>query len=112
MLAEIDRQRKEGGENETLTGLPVEVHLEWRSCGCRDHPGIAAVSKEWPLAGRTPTELCGQRSIRFRLENPAEIRALSEAVSRSAAVLDRGEIYTCFIRPLLEPRREGLLARR
>jgi hypothetical protein len=112
MLAEIDRQRKEGDANETLTGLPVEVYLEWRSCGCRDHPEIAAVSKEWPLAGRTPMQMCGQRSLRFRLEDPADIRALSEAASRSAAVLDRGEIYTCFIRPLLEPRREGPLARR
>jgi len=112
LLEELDHQRKQGGHNETLSGLPVEVHLEWRSCGCRNHPEIVSVSREWPLAGEKPAERCGRGSARFRLEDPAEIRLLSEAIARSAAVLDRGEIYTCFMRPILELRAESPMARR
>jgi len=112
LLEEIDGQRKNGGHNETLSGLPVEVHLEWRSCGCRNHPEIVNVSKEWPLEGVKPAERCGRTLTRFRLEDPAEIRLLSDAIARSAAVLDRGEIYTCFMRPILELRPESPLARK
>lgn len=112
LLGEIDQQRRLADQSRLPTDFPVEVYLEFRSCGCRDHPEIAKVSKEWPLSGVKPAERCGGNSARFRLEDPAEIRALSEAIARSAAVLDRGEIYTCFMRPLLEPPKEGALARR
>lgn len=101
MLGEIDARRRQGDGCEPLN-LPVEVYLEWRSCGCRNHPEIVAVSKSWPLSGARPSAVCGKGSTRIRLEDPAEIRALSDALFRSAAVLDGGEIYTCFMRPLME----------
>jgi hypothetical protein len=112
LLLEIDEHRRRPGPTDTLAGMPVEVYLEFRSCGCRDHPEIAKVSKEWPLAGEKPEERTGRRIARFRLEDPREIRVLAEAISRSASVLDRGEIYTCFMRPLMELPKEGALARR
>jgi hypothetical protein len=112
LLEEIQDQRRHGEPMESLTSFAVEVHLEWRSCGCRNHPEIVNVSKEWPLSGARPAERCGQGKIRFRLEDPTEIRRLAEAVANSAAVLDRGEIYTCFLRPLLERRTEIPLALR
>ena len=83
-----------------------------KSCGCRNHPEIVNISKEWPLPGEKPADRCARSSARFRLEDPAEIQVLSEAIARSAAVLDRGEIYTCFMRPVLEPPTERILARR
>jgi hypothetical protein len=112
LLQEIDQQRRQVEQSQTLTSFPVEVYLEFRSCGCRNHPEIVNVSKEWPLAGLKPSERCGRESARFRLEDPAEIRKLSEAIVRSAAVLDGEEIYTCFMRPLLESPKEATLARR
>jgi len=111
MLRDVDEIRNEGA-GEALTGLPVEVYLEFRSCGCRNHPDIARASREWPLAGEKPKERCCGLSTRFRLEDPSDIRTLSEAIARSAAVLDRGEIYTCFMRPLLDPPKDRMLARR
>jgi hypothetical protein len=112
LLHELQQQRKCGEQNETLTGIPMEVYLEWRSCGCRNHPEIVNVSKEWPLGGARPAERCGRQSAQFRLEDPSDIRMLSEAIAQSAAVLDREEIYTCFMRPLLEPVKERALALR
>jgi len=111
MLDEVHRRRTQGGDA-TLTGLPMEVYLQFRSCGCRDHPEIAKVSREWPVAGTKPSELCGKGAVRFRLENEAEIQSLAQALEKSAAVLDRGEIYTCFMRPLVDPKPFGPLARR
>ena len=112
LLEKLDEHRRRQNQSEVLTGLPVEVYLEWRSCGCRNHPEIVKVSKEWPLSGEKPGERCGRGSTRFRLDDPVEIRKLSEAISRSAAVLDGEEIYTCFMRPLLDPPKERLLTRR
>jgi hypothetical protein len=114
LLGDIFRQRYQGEDGEVLSDLPVEVHVEFRSCGCRNHPDIVRVSKEWPLPGRKPSEICGRGSARLLLEDPAQIRALGEAISRSAAVLDGEEIYTVFMRPLLDlsPRAAGPLARR
>jgi hypothetical protein len=112
LLEEIDQERRHGPQSETITGIPVEVYLEWKSCGCRNHPEIVDVSKEWPLPGERPAERCKRGTASFRLEDQAEIRLLSDALTRSAAVLDRGEIYTCFLRPILELRSENLLARR
>ena len=112
LLLEVDQQRRHGGQTETLAGMPVEVYLEFKSCGCRDHPEIAKVSKEWPLSGQKPSERCGRQSTKFRLDDPTEISMLSQAIARSASVIDQGEIYTCFMRPLLEPPKEGALARR
>lgn len=104
------RRQKYQSDADVLTGLPMEVHLEFRSCGCRRHPEIVAVSKEWPLDGPKPAERCGRGQVRFRLDDPVQIRALGEAIERSASVLDREEIYTCFMRPLLDPRPLGPLA--
>ena len=112
MIEDISRCPAE--QDKVLTGLPVEVHLAFRSCGCRNHPDIVRASREWPLPGPRPFELCGKSFARIRLEDPKQIRALGETIERSAAVLDREEIYTCFMRPLLEPakREVGPLARR
>ena len=112
LLENLYDYRRRENRNEMLTGLSMEVYLEWRSCGCRNHPEIVKVSKEWPLAGPKPEERCGRGSTRFRLDDPEQIRLLSEAIANSAAVLDREEIYTCFMRPLLEIPTEGSLARR
>lgn len=113
MLGEMrELRRMETDESQQVTGLPVEVYLEWRSCGCRNHPEIVNVSKQWPLAGKRPEERCGKGSTRFRLEDPEQIRLLSETIARSAAVLDREDIYTCFMRPLLEPPKVRTLALR
>jgi len=114
MLEDVSRQRYQGGAGEVMTGLPVEVRLEFRSCGCRNHPDIVKASREWPLPGRRPSEICGRGSARIRLHDPDQVRSLGEAISRSAAVLDGEEIYTCFMRPILdlERREAGPLARR
>jgi hypothetical protein len=111
MIDDIHRQCYQLG-GEVLAGPAVEVYLEYRSCGCRNHPDIVAVSREWPLSGPKPHERCGTRSTRFVLTDLSEIRALGEALSRSAAVLDGPEIYTCFMRPLLDASWAGELARR
>jgi hypothetical protein len=112
LLGEIDQQRRQADQSRLPTEFPAEVYLEFRSCGCRNHPEIVKVSREWPLPGPKPEERCGRQSARFRLDDPAQIRLLSEAIANSAAVLDREEIYTCFMRPLLEIPTEGSIARR
>jgi len=112
LLENLYDHRRQTEQSEALTAYPMEVYLEFRSCGCRHHPEIVNVSKEWPLAGPKPSERCGKSSTRFRLDDPAEIRKLSEAISRSAAVLDGEEIYTCFMRPLLEFPKDRMLAKR
>lgn len=91
-------------EGPLLTGLPMEVSLQFRSCGCRNHPEIVSVSSAWPLPGPRPSERCGKSSgiVRLRLTDPVEIQTLARALERSAAVLDGEEIYTCFMRPVLE----------
>ena len=118
-LRPLDRLVKEisgyqADRDEAMTGLPVEVYLQFRSCGCRNHPDIVEVSKSWPLPGPRPAEICGRGSKSFRLDDADQIQALAQAISRSAAVLDREEIYTCFMRPILdlEPKDSGPLASR
>jgi len=114
MLDDLSRQRYQGDEGDVLSDLPVEVHVEFRSCGCRNHPDIVRASREWPLPGRKPSEICGRGSARLLLEDSGQIRTLGEAIGRSAAVLDGEEIYTVFMRPVLalSGRVPGPLARR
>jgi hypothetical protein len=95
-------------KDQALTGLPVEVFLQFRSCGCRNHPDIVAASKPWPVGGPKPSELCGRGSTTLCLVDAGEINSLSQALSRSAAVLDGEEIYTCFMRPILDLGRRGV----
>jgi hypothetical protein len=106
----IAHYRKEG--DAAMTGIPVEVYLQFKSCGCRNHPEIANISKEWTLPGISPTELCGRASARITLTDPEQIRWLSTALEGSAAVLDKGEIYTCFMRPLLKVQQPEPMAKR
>ncbi len=105
-LAELERSLLECGSDQdpVLTGLPVEVFLQHKSCGCRDHPEIAAASSVWPLPGPLPSEICGKMDGRLRLEDPAQIERLAHSIERSAAVIEGKELYTCFLRPVFEVR--------
>ncbi len=98
--------------DEALAAMPVEVFLQFKSCGCRNHPEIANISKEWTLPGESPMERCGRGSARMVVEDPEQIRWLASALERSSAVLDKGEIYTCFTRPLMRFREPATLARK
>lgn len=97
---ELAAYAKEG--DAPLTDLAVEVHLERRSCGCRDFPQIAAASKAWPLGEPGPAVICRDYGGRVTLRDPRQVRALAEAVERSAAVIEGRELYTCFLKPVLE----------
>jgi len=104
--------RHQNDRDELLTSLPVEVYLQFKSCGCRNHPEIVNISKEWTLPGKSPMELCNRGSSRMILTDPEQIRWLTRALEGSSAVLDKGEIYTCFMRPLLKFREPEALAKR
>jgi hypothetical protein len=110
LVETIGRHRSD--RDELLTSLPVEVYLQFKSCGCRNHPEIANISKEWTLPGSSPRELCNRESAKLVLTDPEQIRWLSKALEGSSAVLDKGEIYTCFMRPLLKFREPDTLAKR
>lgn len=110
LVDEIGRHQND--RDEALSALPVEVFLQFQSCGCRNHPEIVNISKDWTLPGRSPMELCGRSSATITLTDPDQIRWLAAALERSSAVLDRGEIYTCFMRPLLRFPQPGPLAKR
>jgi hypothetical protein len=97
------REHEEAGDP-LMSGLPVEVRLQRKSCGCRDYPEIASASSAWPIAGPGPAEICRSSGGIVVLRERAEIERVAASIERSAAVVEGTEIYTCFMRPLLEVR--------